>query len=161
MYDPNYIEWGSQQGWRCPGCGRYYSPSTPMCFYCGGNQRTWTSPTTTGMPPNWDDYLKQTTTGNPSWWKDYVNISTADSAAAAGIQQEVKTGTGQATTTTDKNVVITAHNNKDDSETTCEITCDKCDKYQKTCFHGIENVVLSTNVKSIISHRKPLDIHLS
>lgn len=25
-----------QQGWVCPKCGRVYSPSTAMCFYCGG-----------------------------------------------------------------------------------------------------------------------------
>lgn len=22
------------QGWECPKCGRVYSPTTPMCFYC-------------------------------------------------------------------------------------------------------------------------------
>ena len=22
-------------GWKCPECGRVYSPTTPMCFYCG------------------------------------------------------------------------------------------------------------------------------
>lgn len=74
-YNPNYIEWGSPQGWRCPGCGRYYSPSTVMCFYCGGNQRTWTSPTTTSPSTDdsqwWEEYLKRSTTGkgtcdNPS-----------------------------------------------------------------------------------------------
>lgn len=25
-------------GWKCPECGRVYSPSTPMCFYCRGNK---------------------------------------------------------------------------------------------------------------------------
>ena len=25
-------------GWKCPECGRVYSPSIPMCFYCGGNK---------------------------------------------------------------------------------------------------------------------------
>lgn len=25
-------------GWKCPECGRVYSPTTPMCFYCGGNK---------------------------------------------------------------------------------------------------------------------------
>ena len=24
-----------QQGWICPKCGRVFSPSTPMCLYCG------------------------------------------------------------------------------------------------------------------------------
>ena len=23
------------QGWQCPICKRVYSPTTPMCFYCG------------------------------------------------------------------------------------------------------------------------------
>lgn len=64
-YDPNYIEWGSPQGWRCPGCGRYYSPTTPMCFYCGGSQKTWTSPTTTS--PSTDD---------SQWWEEYLKRST-------------------------------------------------------------------------------------
>lgn len=36
------MEWGYEivgtpQGWRCPQCGRVYSPSQPMCLYCGGN----------------------------------------------------------------------------------------------------------------------------
>ena len=136
-YNPNYIEWGTNQGWRCPGCGRYYSPSTPMCFYCGGNQKTWTSPSTTGVP------------NDNGWWKDYMTISTADSAAAAGIKQEVKTGTVQATTTTDKNVVITAKNS--DYTVTCKHSCGKCDKYNESCFGGIE----TTSSGTIISHRKP------
>ena len=25
-----------QQGWQCPCCSRIYSPTTPMCFTCGG-----------------------------------------------------------------------------------------------------------------------------
>lgn len=32
------------KGWQCPICGRVYSPSTPMCFYCNNkvtaNQQT-------------------------------------------------------------------------------------------------------------------------
>lgn len=23
-----------QKGWECPKCGRTYSPTTPMCFFC-------------------------------------------------------------------------------------------------------------------------------
>ena len=30
------------QGWVCPTCGRVYSPYTPMCYYCGGEQKTVT-----------------------------------------------------------------------------------------------------------------------
>ena len=34
------------QGWVCPTCGRVYSPYTPMCYYCGGEQKTITYPYT-------------------------------------------------------------------------------------------------------------------
>lgn len=139
-YDPNYIEWGSQQGWRCPGCSRYYSPTTPMCFYCGGNQKTWTAPSTIGIP------------NDRGWWKDYMAVSTADSASAAGIEQEVATDTCQSSVNTDKNVIITAWNG-----TTCGLDCNDCDKYEKNCFGGIE----TTSSKAIISHRKLLDIKLN
>lgn len=27
-----------QKGWECPKCGRVYSPSTPMCLYCGNKK---------------------------------------------------------------------------------------------------------------------------
>lgn len=29
-----------QQGWQCPICGRVYSPTTTMCFYCGNETQT-------------------------------------------------------------------------------------------------------------------------
>jgi len=132
-YDPNYIKWGSSQGWTCPKCGRVYSPTTPMCFYCGdGNQKTWTSPSTTGIP------------NDSGWWKDYMTVSTA---AAAGLEQEIATGVGQASVNTDKNVIVTTWN----GITTCEFDCNNCDKYKKSCFEGIE----TTSSKAIISHRKP------
>lgn len=135
-YDPNYIEWGAPQGWRCPGCGRYYSPTTPMCFYCGGNQKTWTSPTTTS--PSVDD---------SEWWKEYLKQS------QTGTPVKDNPSTTTASTTTDKNVVVTAHNS--DYTVTCKHSCGNCDKYNKSCFGGIE----TTASKTIISHRKPLDIH--
>lgn len=28
------------KGWQCPICGRVYSPTTPMCFYCKGNSQS-------------------------------------------------------------------------------------------------------------------------
>lgn len=37
----------AQQGWQCPICGRVYSPITPMCYYCGGEQKTITYTTST------------------------------------------------------------------------------------------------------------------
>lgn len=65
MYNPNYIDWGPQ-GWRCPVCGRCYSPTTPMCFYCSNKEGTVQ---TTGTSINdikwWEEYLKQSQTGTP------------------------------------------------------------------------------------------------
>ena len=34
------IDLTALQGWICPKCGRVYSPITPMCYYCGGEQIT-------------------------------------------------------------------------------------------------------------------------
>ena len=28
------------KGWQCPICGRVYSPTTPMCFYCGNKSES-------------------------------------------------------------------------------------------------------------------------
>lgn len=39
------------KGWQCPICNRVYSPMTPMCYYCGGEQKTITYPTSTGNAP--------------------------------------------------------------------------------------------------------------
>ena len=40
------------QGWQCPVCKRVYSPSTPICYYCGGSTgSTVASTTTTGTNP--------------------------------------------------------------------------------------------------------------
>lgn len=36
-----------QQGWKCPKCGRVYSPATDMCRYCWGAEVI----TTTNLPP--------------------------------------------------------------------------------------------------------------
>lgn len=40
MYNPSYENFGAPQGWRCPICGRVYSPTTPMCFYCSNKENT-------------------------------------------------------------------------------------------------------------------------
>ncbi len=37
-----------QQGWQCPICKRVYSPTTFMCFYCGGESKTFATTTTPG-----------------------------------------------------------------------------------------------------------------
>ena len=130
MYNPNYYNW-APEGWRCPVCGRVYSPTTPMCFYCSNQEGTVQ---TTGTSINdaewWREYLKKSQTGKPA--NDNPSTTTA-------------------TTTTDPNVKITAWNNA----TTCEQDCESCSKYEKSCFSGIE----TTASKTIISHRKPLEIH--
>ena len=57
-----YNDYFAPKGWVCPKCGRVYSPSTPMCWYCGDKQITNT-PNTTGTPVNWDEYLRKTSRG--------------------------------------------------------------------------------------------------
>lgn len=53
-YPPN--DFDGPRGWICPKCGRVYSPSTSMCWYCGGNTtiviNTTTPPNTTGVTPD-------------------------------------------------------------------------------------------------------------
>jgi len=50
------INFGPQQGWMCPCCGRVYSPTTIMCMYCGGDKQP--SPY---VPPS------QPWAGTPDW----------------------------------------------------------------------------------------------
>lgn len=52
-----------QQGWQCPICGRVYSPSTTMCYYCGSGQNyIYTNSTSNANIPDketLDDWLKK------------------------------------------------------------------------------------------------------
>lgn len=60
IYNPNY-NFSTPSGWRCPECGRVYSPSTPMCYFCGGNSITVTTTTATNKSeeePEWKKLLK-------------------------------------------------------------------------------------------------------
>lgn len=78
MYNPNYYSWGPE-GWRCPVCGRVYSPTTPMCFYCSNKEVTYRSGTSTDDSQWWEEYLKKSQTGksandNPSTTTATTNI---------------------------------------------------------------------------------------
>ena len=54
----------AQQGWQCPLCKRVYSPSTPLCWYCGGEGTIKTS--TEGTIKTSTDWVKhESTTGTP------------------------------------------------------------------------------------------------
>ena len=44
------------QGWQCPICHRVYSPSTPMCWYCGNGLST--TSTSTDIPATKDNNEK-------------------------------------------------------------------------------------------------------
>ena len=61
MFDFN----GIQQGWQCPICKRVYSPTTPMCYYCGGDNRTSVDTTTYPIGTGID-------------YKKYDSVTTAD-----------------------------------------------------------------------------------
>ena len=43
----------AQQGWQCPICKRVYSPSTPMCWYCGNGKQTTVTSTGTDINPGY------------------------------------------------------------------------------------------------------------
>lgn len=50
------------RGWQCPICGRVYSPTTHMCFYCGNREvETITLPNTGGVPQEKSNFRNQTT----------------------------------------------------------------------------------------------------
>ena len=86
-------------GWRCPQCGRIYSPSTIMCYYCN-NQQTYVTDHTTGTPLK--EYIQN--------WNDYLNHYTA--SPVSKTEQEYRTDSGQATINKDEipKVTITANN---------------------------------------------------
>lgn len=47
-------------GWICHKCGRTYSPSTPSCFVCGGENKVTTSNNTEAKPPSLLDIFNPT-----------------------------------------------------------------------------------------------------
>lgn len=153
-YSPDYYPWGAQKGWICGSCGRSFAPHVSECPYC--NNREVKRTTTTTWPSMddsewWNEYLKRSTTSKTTKDIDDLIKSTADSASI--INPTITWGIGsdhinQATTS--KNIKVTAWN----GTTTCELDCNNCDKYEKSCFEGIE----TTSSKAIISHRKPLKV---
>lgn len=131
-WDWNY-QWGAPKSWICSSCGRSFAPHVSECPYCN-NREVKRTTTTTGTSTDdsqwWAEYLKQSQTGKPADDNPSITI---------------------ATTTSNPNVKVTAWN----SSTTCEQDCESCDKYEKSCFGGIK----TTASKTIISHRKPLEVH--
>ena len=114
MYNPNYYSWGPE-GWRCPVCGRVYSPTTPMCFYCSNKEVKQTTTTTwpgTDDSQWWEEYLKRSSTAKTTKDIDDLIKSTADSA---NIINPTTTWTdnniNSATATSNPNVKVTAWSN--------------------------------------------------
>lgn len=67
------------KGWVCPKCGRVYAPSTPMCWYCSGNNNTITNVGTT-KPVDWDTYLRPVTLNSDTFQihPDSITYSTGE-----------------------------------------------------------------------------------
>lgn len=53
------------QGWQCPICKRVYSPTTPMCYYCG-NSTTIVLKTVYGETIDWLHHDSVTKTEKPN-----------------------------------------------------------------------------------------------
>lgn len=153
MYDPNYINWGPKS-WICSSCGRSFAPHVSECPYC--NNREVKRTTTTTWPSIddsqwWEEYLKRSSTAKTTKDIDDLIKSTADSANIINPTTIwIDNNINSATATSNPNIKVTAWS----STTTCEQKCEDCDKYEKSCFGGIE-----TTNKAIISHRKPPEIH--
>ena len=125
----NY-QWGAPKSWICSSCGRSFAPHVSECPYCNNKEVVYRSGTSINDSEWWEEYLKKSQTSQP------VNDNPS---------------TTTATVTSNPNSKVTAWN----STITCEQKCEDCDKYEKSCFGGIE----TTASKTILSHRKPLDIH--
>lgn len=129
-YNPNYYPWGALKGWVCSSCGRSFAPHVSECPYCNNREVIYHTGTSINDGKWWEEYLKQSQTGKP------VNDNPS---------------TTTATVTSNSNIKVTAWN----GTTTCEQNCEICEKYEKSCFGGIE----TTSSKAIISHRPTTEIH--
>lgn len=147
MYNPDYINWG-QQGWICPQCHKTFAPHVSECPYCNAERKTFATTKINITPFDdvgwWDDYVKRNS-ADSEWWQKYLKQS------QTGQPVNENPSTTTATATSNPNVKVTAWN----SSTTCEQDCESCDKYEKSCFSGIE----TTSNNTIISHRKPLETY--
>lgn len=73
---------------------------------------------------------------------DYQKRTTGDAEALNQLCKQFTTSVSTSDTENELNNI-----------TTCPQDCEICDKYEKSCFGGIE----TTSSKAIISHRKPLE----
>lgn len=136
MYNPDYINWGAQHGWICSNCGRSFAPHVSECPYCNAERKTFVSTSTNPTVIPFDD---------KGWWDDYQRRTTGDVKA---LEQTWKQFTTSVATSK-------AGNELNNNITICPQKCETCDKYEKSCFGGIE----TTSSKAIISHRKPLETY--
>lgn len=185
-YNPDYYPWGAPKGWVCGSCGRSFAPHVSECPYCNNREVKRTTTTTWPSMDDsewWNEYLKRSSTAKTTKDIDDLIKSTADSASINNPTTTWEVGSGQINqATAPKNIKVTAYNTtakvsnvKSDeiycssngttvgkigdpsSATVCSGKCEECNKYNKSCFGGVE----TTESKAIISHRKPLDIHYS
>ena len=91
----NWNEIGfAPQGWQCPVCKRVYSPTTPMCYYCGNGVVTTTT-TNIETPKTEKDFTekwKKAIQGTIEY-ETYLNHNVVDSVHAeinSGIIEDME-----------------------------------------------------------------------
>lgn len=66
MYNPDYYNWNTPTGWRCPVCGKIWAPHVSSCYYCNAERKTFTTTETIKI----DD---------TEWWENFVKNTSANS----------------------------------------------------------------------------------